>query len=220
MELSDNLSLNKAEADDAMQVAQIIADTSEGLLDLALSPLTGSFGFTSVAQCLGWVLLEGKSAFSLEHVRMLRLDDTGKTAGLYFAYPQRAHGELMPEVMQELLPQEVMSMLQSVMPVETQQTASGDRAVSRMYLNTLWVNPELRHLHLGTFLLAAALQQATDLQMSGMVLHCFNDNTAALRLYDSFGFRTVQHCSYPAALALRHPAGGSILQLDFANSRT
>lgn len=227
MDLFDDLTLSTATPDDAPQAAQIITEVAEGMLELIFAPLLPHLGFTSVPECISWALRDGQGVFSLEHIALLRLKDSGDLAGLCFAYPQALHAHLLPDILQSLLPKTSVAMLKQVLPqaaAHTQaqhansampQASAGTPHHGFMYLNTLWVNPKYRRLHIGALLLHSLMQQSAEQGYAGLALHCFRSNTAAMDLYKRCGLVEVSACTYPGALGERHPQGGSILQLTF-----
>ena len=229
MDLFHDLSLTTATPDDAMSAAQIITEVAEGMLELIFAPLLTHLGFASVPECISWALRDGQGAFSLEHIALLRLKDSDELAGLCFAYPQALHAQLLPDIVQSLLPHSSKALLAHVLPQAAVDTAAAagtdstskgnlcgaDKHPGFMYLNTLWVNPQYRRLHMGALLLHSLMQQAQQQRFAGVVLHCFNGNAPALALYTRCGFVKVSACTYPGSLGQRHPQGGSILQLTF-----
>lgn len=63
--------------------------------------------------------------------------------------------------------------------------------LDEVHISTIAVDPSRRNLGLGRRLLASLLQSAVDDGARWTVLEVRESNTAAIRLYESFGFRQV-----------------------------
>lgn len=72
----------------------------------------------------------------------------------------------------------------------THRSSSCRRQPASGYIITLGVRPEFRKIRLGTFLLrhVIRLMREADRQCECIQLHVKDGNTAALRMYESFGF--------------------------------
>lgn len=207
--------LTKAGADDVTRAAEVIVDTAEGLLEYAFEPVRLILGVSSVAELMAMALMQGDSAFSLENVTIIKAAESSSepfaAAGLCLAYPAANNAQLLPEAAGHYINPQAVTLLGKILPVPPE-------GCRELYLNTLWISPKWRQLHLGMLLLEHLKAQALGLGCSSIVLHCFNDNRAALNFYHSQGFKRTAEIEYPQDLSERHPSGGSLLRLDLQNS--
>lgn len=83
---------------------------------------------------------------------------------------------------------------------------------SAYYLHAIWTADAARGRGVGALLLDAVMAMAADTGFSHVALHVWADNTAALKLYESRGFRAVQAINVPWRDRMPHNGGKLLMQ--------
>lgn len=83
-----------------------------------------------------------------------------------------------------------------------------------LYINTLYVDTDVRGLNVASLLLDVAKEKAYSLNLKAISLHCFKDNEIALSFYKKEGFQIAFDISYEGLLKDKHKDGGYILSLE------
>lgn len=202
----DDLNLVKASVDDAEKIAQIISSVSEGILEFMFANFAKTCGLNGVNELLTLILRDEKGIFNLDHFILIKFKHD--LVGLAFAYLQKLHQDLLPDFVIKGLKENEKELINEILPY----------AKNSLYLNTLYVRDDIQNCGLGKLLLTLVKDKAIEKQCSSVRLHVFNDNKKALSFYKKHGFKEIYQCKYPEAFLLKHPQGGSIMELNLGGA--
>ena len=192
------LQLRNASDDDVEPLADIIEEVSDGIVSELFDDV---FPGMSSKEILRLVIGKNVTPYSLDN--MVIAEVNGEIAGLLFAYP--GSQQVIPELMHAFIAAEK---IQSVKGLLTAGTASD------LWVNTLWVAPRYRGQGLSELLINYAVNWAAHLELQGVALHCWADNTRAKAFYFKHNFRQYDAISFGLALMDRHPSGGLLLRRE------
>ena len=190
------LSLKRAQADDARFAASIINAVSEGVVE---SLFDGLVPGASAEQLLAWAITKGEGPYQLDNILVARVGNDIK--GLCFGYASAL--QTIPPLMETFVGKARLDAVRELL------TASVDDAY---WVNTLWTHESVRGEGLGGLLLDAAAAVAREAGGTKLALHCWAENDAALGFYRAKGFTEVRRIAVSGAVGERHPAGGVILE--------
>lgn len=181
--------------DDADQIAAIVSETSAGVVNHLFGGLIPGLPAEKI---LAAAFLKGQGSYNTANVILSGTAD--RITGLLFMYPASEH--VVPVLMASLLPSK---RLEPVRPIL-------ERGIpDSLYINSIWLNEELRGSGLGTSLMVEAASRCRALGFDRISLFCWNDNEKALRFYAREKFHIVEHLP-PEELSIKgHDQGGSIL---------
>ncbi|MCL1603489.1 GNAT family N-acetyltransferase [Succinatimonas hippei] len=202
----DDLNLVKASVDDAEKIAQIISSVSEGMLEFMFANFAKACGLNGVNELLTLILRDEKGIFTLDHFILIKFKHD--VVGLAFAYLQQLHQDLLPDFVIKGLTENEKELINEILPF----------AKNSLYLNTLYVRDDIQNCGLGKLLLTLVKDKAIEKQCSSVRLHVFNDNKKALSFYKKYGFKEIHQCSYPEGFLLKHPQGGTIMELNLGGA--
>jgi GNAT superfamily N-acetyltransferase len=186
-----------ATPDDAEQTAAIVAETAGGLVEHLFDGLIPGLSGTSI---LSVAFMKGEPPYHTDNV--IRSMHGEHITGLLFSYPSSEHR--VPLLLENLLPAKRLN------PV---RPALEHCVPDSLFINTIWVEEQLRGSGMADMLMLEAMNRAKELGLFAISLFCWNDNERALRFYARHGFTLREHLP-PETLALPgHPNGGAILGL-------
>lgn len=193
-DLLENLTIAKASADDASEIASIIYEVSGGVVDALLTNLIPGHNAKAI---LEMVLRDQSSIYSLKNITLLMYKQN--IIGLLFAYDSKEHK--LPSVMNNFI---ARHRTKNVIEVLTKS------APNSLYINTFWIHEDYRKAGFSDLLLDCATQLAQNLGLNKISLHCFNDSNAK-NFYQKHGFIKYDDVKYGGEVQKLHPQGGSIL---------
>ncbi len=188
------LTFRPATADDVPFLARVIMETSDGIVQHVV---TGLIPFRKPEEIFAMVIAREGSHFHVSN--MVVAEQAGKIVGMLFAYS--ADQQEIPTVMEKMLPKKKLEPVRPILTAAVPDT---------LYINTLWVDPEMRGQGVATALIDYANVWAKDKNLKGLSLHCWADNEGAIQLYSKHGFKPVQHLDPLAPLDAMHPKGSDI----------
>lgn len=196
------LNLRYATGDDAARIAGIINEVSEGAVEALLGNMVPGL---SAEKILELALGRGIEPYALRNVLLAEYGDV--LAGMVFFYPDEY--QQIPEIMGTMIRGDCIEALKPLLEAKT-----GDS----LWINTLWVNPELRGGGLADLLIDAVENDARERSFRHLALHCWADNARALKFYARMGFAEAGHIRTGGELEKSHPAGGLLLLRAVAQS--
>lgn len=189
--MSSELFFRPATVEDAPALATHIHEVSVGVVDVLLCGLIPGIGAPDV---LTMVLRDTGSLFSFKNCVVVEKHNA--IAGLLFAYP--AEKQVIPRLM------ECMLSAARLEPVRELLTFSVSNS---LYINTLWVDENLRGLGVADALMDYARTWALDAGKSALSLFAWRDNARAVAFYRKLGFIPVKTIVAQGALRERHDVG-------------
>lgn len=188
----------QATPDDAEQIADIVIDTSGGIVERLFDGLIPD---VTPQMVLSAAFVQGEGQYKTENVICLKSDDT--IAGLLFSYTAEEHK--IPSLMESMLPSKRLAPVRPIL----------ERSIpDSLYISTIWVDEALRGEGYADLLMLEAVSRCRALGLNKISLFCWNDNERALRFYARKNFTLHEHLP-PELIRLKgHPLGGSLLILN------
>ncbi len=163
---------------------------SDGLLETLFTQI-------NVHDALIMIADEYSEFLSSDYLYLVKQSSTHETLALLIAFQQHQH--TLPDILHNVLTPDKLSLLEQVLFVAQP---------GEFYVNTLYVKEEYRKLGLASLLLDLVKMEATNAQCPSVCLHCYADNTPALKLYQSAGFIEQGRISYaPLSPSFAHQEG-------------
>ena len=160
-----------AQHQDCIQIANWINEIGHGHIEYLLDGLVP--GRSSMQQLA--VVLQQDDHYSYKNVELAK--DGDQIIGLMFSYNAVANA-ITPE-MQRILSQD---------RIQWMRYFSGNQINNSWYINTLGVTEEYRRQGIAKRLLDNASQRALKNGLQCLCLHVYENNAAAINLYESYGF--------------------------------
>lgn len=193
---SMNIQFKPAESEQADAIAEIITETSGGIVDYLLSNLVP--GFTP-AELLCSAVLSEDNAYCYENVIMAMEDE--HHIGLMLAYPGDKH--TLPGAARNFLFKRRLDLLKDILMSQDHDS---------LHINTLWVRNDFRGTGIADSFIELASLMASDYELPRLSLHVWADNQRAIRFYKRHGFIQNKHIPVNHHPLLPHQ-GGKLLML-------
>lgn len=202
MMTTPDITFRIATPDDTANVAQIISDVSEGVIDYLLG---GLFPGVKAQSVLEMILGSGNGNLDLKNILLVHVE--GELAGLIFSYD--AEEQKVSELMEGFLGEEKIKEMRSLLEAKVE---------GAYWINTIWVNDDYRGHGLAKLLIRLAEDQALDMGCNSLALHCWADNERARRFYERQNFVCEGEIPTASALMARHPKGGELWVKRLSNN--
>lgn len=189
-----DLKFRPATADDVPFLARVVMETSDGIVQHVL---TGLIPFKKPEEIFSMVI--GREGSHFYFTNMVVAEKDARVVGVLFAYP--ADQQEIPAIMEKMLPKKKLEPVRPVLTTAVPET---------LYVNTLWVDAEMRGQGVASALMDYANAWAKDKGLKGLSLHCWADNEGAITMYTKHGFKPVQHLDALEPLNAKHPLGSDI----------
>lgn len=200
MQLMDKISFRAAEIGDTELLAKMVLDASGGIFQKLLGDLLPG---TPPEVLLGMAVTDETSAMGYSNFFVAEIGD--EIAGAICAYDSRLFG--VPVTLASFLPPPRLH-------------AFGDFFSTSLpagfYIQTVFVEEGMRGRGIGRVLLETANAVADGLGFQSLLLHVWEDNTPALKLYETFGFSPASRIEIPGCLRMGHSCGKLLLHRQIA----
>ena len=196
--MSEAINLRPAVADDVEFLAECIYAVSAGVAQTLLDGLMPGIKATDL---LGMALRDEHSHYSHKNCVLAEVD--GRPAGLLFAYD--AALQHIPPLVERVIPARRMDSVRELLTISVPGS---------LYINTLWVDTNLRGFGLADALLDCAGALAEDMGLRSLSLFAWHDNERARAFYARHGFRPIKTIISLGDMRALHPDGGHVYLLD------
>lgn len=192
-----NIGLRFAEPGDAPLLGQAALAAGGGIYERLLAEAASGLDAATV---LASAIAAGTDGLSWRNA-VIATSDTGDL-GAAIAYPApefRLHPSIAKAAGQDAL-------------VDLQPLFDAIPDPASFYLHAIWTSEHARGQGVGALLLEAVIAMGADAGYLGTALHVWADNDAALKLYESRGFRAVQAINIPPRERMAHHGGKLLMQ--------
>jgi ribosomal protein S18 acetylase RimI-like enzyme len=179
-----DLDFRFGQSSDISAIRDFVLDAGGGLFEFMLDRAIPG---VKARHLIKLAIADPDSPLSYENALVAETPD-GDLAGTALAYPS-SEFRASPLV-ESLIPRKRMDVLRSFLNTRVENT---------LYLNTLAVSPWARGQQVGRTLLDLTFEWARERGFSGVSLHVWTDNEAAVKLYEEHGFEVVQRFELPSA---------------------
>ncbi|SHN72067.1 GNAT family N-acetyltransferase [Desulfovibrio litoralis] len=192
---TDFLNIRYACPDDAEKLAEIISETSEGVVEHLFSNLVP---FLKAEKILATALMKGESPYLSENMTLLTYEEN--IIALLFSYPAKDH--FIPLLMENFISDKRLKIVRPIL-----ETA----VPNSLYINTIWIEEQLRGQGFSALLMKRALQNMEEKNCNGISLFCWNDNKRALTFYKKNNFKLYKEIPAKEIPIKGHDEGGVLL---------
>jgi len=187
-EASETLSFRMAELEDCELMAAWIVEASGGIMSYLLGDLL--LGGTPEA-LVGLAVCDENATMGYPNILLAEI--SGEPAAALVGYDSKRYG--LPDTLLSFVPRERVDGLGELM---TFPLPPG------FYLQTVIVSSSFRGTGLGGKLLPQAGLWASALGFSTLLLHVWQDNAPAIRLYEKSGFEVLREVAIPERMKMGH----------------
>jgi len=190
LKASEALTFRMAELEDCELMASWIVEASGGIMNYLLGDLLEE---GSPVALVGLAVCDENATVGYPNILVAQL--RSKLAAALVGYDSSRYG--LPDTLSSFVPKDRIQGLGQLM---CSPLPPG------FYLQTVIVNSCFRRMGLGEKLLQQAGLWASALGFSNLLLHVWQDNTAAIRLYKKAGFEILQEIVIPDRVKIGHSA--------------
>ncbi len=176
---------------DIPELASRIKEVSPEVVDTLLKGLLPGI---SAEHILTMALRDKSTHYSYRNCVIAEMD--GIIAGLLFGYPAEEH--TIPPLMERMVPSSRLEPLRELLTMSVPGS---------LYINTLWVNQEIRGMGMADALMDYARFWAESLGKKSLSLFCWRDNERARAFYLKQGFIPVRKIAAKPPITKFHESG-------------
>lgn len=177
---------NSTELDECLSY---VIEVSDGLLHEIFKNL-------DVKQVLTLVSGDNSPLFSCESIFVIKSTKNDKIVAMLAG--SVITDLSLPSILKNFIADEKIRILRKVLC---------ENHLNSYYINTLYVAPEYRGLGFATLLLDLAQAYVQKKDLCSIVLHCYQDNKKALKMYKNYGFEIVDIVNYKFLQGFKHSKG-------------